>query len=361
MPHPAFLPAAPLLPRHAAPLRAAACRPRMTLLSDVSARARADTRLLLAASSRVLSVAAVVAALSLPLDGASAAGAGGRVGGSSFRSPRMSRPAPRAPARSPSYGGGYGYSYGYGGGYSMPGLFLNPFIMPIGGFGMGGFGSLLLFATAGAFLYESFAARKADQELGEQADPKTAVAVLKVGLLANARPLQLDLDAMARSADTASPAGLRYVLQQTATALLRNPDYWMYAAVDVRQARLSDAESQFTQLALEERLKLGEETLSNADGRRTEAPRARAGETDVTKAPSEYIVVALLVAAAGDLVTKLPKVVDGTKDVDRALRALAAVSKDQVQAVEVVWAPQSLKDTLSQQEMLMDHPELRRL
>lgn len=335
---------------------------KMSLADDLLSRAKEDTALLLRHSGKVLSVAALIAALSLPLDPTLAASGGGRVGGSSFRSPSMSRPAPpRMSAPSGGYGGGYGYSYGYGGGYSMPGLFLNPFIMPIGGFGFGGFGGILLFATAAAFLYESFSTRVQEKQIEDEVDPKTAVTVLKVGLLATARALQVDLDTLARSADTSTVSGLRYVLGETVTALLRNPDYWMYGSVDVKQARLSQAEEEFNRVSLEERLKLDEETLSNAAGRRVEAPRAAATRTDISKAPNEYIVVSLVVAAAGNLVTKLPKSIDSTNDVNRALRALAGVSKDSLQAVEVIWAPQSLRDTLSEREMLGDHPELRRL
>lgn len=331
----------------------------MSLASDMLARAQADTALLLRHTGKALAVAAVVAALSLPLDPSLAARGGGRIGGSGFRSPSMSRgyaPRPSAPSR-----GGGGYSYGYGGGYGMPGLFLNPFIMPIGGFGFGGFGSLLLFATAAAFLFESVQRRSEETEVQDAADPKTSVAVLKVGLLATARGVQVELDTLARSADTATVSGLRYVLDETVTALLRNPDYWIYGSVDVKQARLSQAEGEFNRRALEERLKLDEETLSNTRGRRAEAPRATASRADMSKAPSEYIVVSLVVAAAGNLITKLPKSVDSANDVSRALRAMAGVSANSLQGVEVIWAPQSLKDTLTQQELLADHPELRRL
>lgn len=268
-------------------------------------------------------------------------------------------PRPSAPSR--GYGGG---SYGYGGGFGMPGLFLNPFIMPIGGLGFGGFGgfgSLLLFGTAAAFLSQSVGRRSEEAELQNATDPKTSVAVLKVGLLATARGLQVDLDTLARAADTATVSGLRYVLDETITALLRNPDYWIYGSMNVKQARLSQAEGEFNRLALEERLKLDEETLSNTRGRKAEAPRASSSRTDMSKAPSEYIVVSLVVAAAGNLVTKLPKSIDSATDVNRALRAMAGVSADSLQGVEVVWAPQSLRDTLTEQELLADHPELRRL
>lgn len=241
---------------------------------------------------------------------------------------------------------------------------MSPFIMPggfgLGGFGFGGFGTLFLFATAAAFLLESVKSRSAEREIENVENPVTAVAVVKVALLANARELQVTLDNLARTADTSTIRGLRYVLSETATALLRNPDYWTHASVSITAPRLQAAETTFEEAALKERLKLSEETLTNTRGMTGESARASQGK-DLTNVPSEYIVVSIVTAASGALVTRLPKVVDAVPDVNRALSALAAVGSDDLQAVEIVWAPQSLRDVLTEQELLQDHPELRRL
>lgn len=321
-------------------------------------RAAADTKLLATYGSRVAAVAALVATLALPLDPALAARGGGRVGGSSFRSAPSMRAAPRS-----GYSGGGGIPGGYGGGYygAGPSVFMSPFFLPFGGFGLGGFGSLFLFASAAAFLYDAVRTKTEEGEYAEAVDPVTAVTVLKVGLLASARELQVSLDALGRSADTTSISGLRYVLGETVTALLRHPDFWMYGSSNVQQARLSKAEGEFNKLSLEERLKLDEETLTNAGGRQSELERASATTTDLGDVPNEYIVVSLVVAAAGDLITRMPKTIDSTADLDRALRALAGVTEDSLQGVEVVWAPQSLKDSLTERQLLADHPELKRL
>lgn len=321
--------------------------------AELAARARADAALL----ARGAAAAALAAVLALaPADPAEAARGGGRVGGSGFRAPSVQRAVPRAPAA--RYGGGGLGGFGYG-----PSVYVSPFFMPFGGFGMGGggIGTLLLFGTAAAFLYSSVATKVEDREFEEAVDPATAVVTLKVGMLATARGLQVDLDTMGRTADTASAAGLRAVLEETVVAMLRNPDYWAYGAVKVDSARLSRAEDKFNRLCLEERLKLEEETLTNAAGRRAESARASATTGDLRQAPGEFIVVTIIAAASGDLITQMPKVIDSAKDVNRALRALGGVSKDSLQGVEVIWAPQSLKDTVTSQELLADHPELRRL
>lgn len=319
---------------------------------------------------KMLAVAALAFVLAFPMDSLAARG-GARMGGSQFRAPpqqQRSAPSPRSYG-SPSYYGPSVPSYGYGGyGYGYgPSIFLNPFVAPIGpvGFGLGGFGGLLAFATVMSLVTSAVRSRSATAAEGEggitSADPTTTVALIKVGLLSSARSLQVDLDTLARTADTTTPSGLTFLLQETATALLRHPDYWAYSSSTARTKSLSKAESEFNRIALQERLKLKEETLTNTGGRRYEAPRASAKDTDLEKAPSEYIVVSLVVAGSGDLVKQLPRRIDSVSDVDRALRAVASVSADSLQAVEIVWAPQSLRDTLSEQEMLSDHPELKRL
>lgn len=312
---------------------------------------------------KTAAVAAVVALLAAPLNAAWAASGGGRIGGSQFRSPPMRS----APAPSRSYGGGMystpppslGYGYGYG--YGAPSIYVNPFIAPVGvGIGFGGLGTFLTIAFVASLIGSALRSR-ANAAVESAADPTTAVAVFKVGLLSSARGLQMDLDTLARSADTSTTSGLSAVLEDTVTALLRHPDYWTHASVSVRSAPLSKAEAEFNRSALEERLKLDEETLINTSGRKRELSRASARDSDVSKAPGEYIVVTAVVAADGTVVPRLPKQISSVADVDRALRAFASLPANDLQAIEIIWAPQSMRDTLSEREMLNDHPELRRL
>lgn len=300
-------------------------------------------------------VAALAGLLSISsVDQALAASGGGRVGGSSFRSPAQTYSAPPG-AVSP----GYGYGGGYGGGFFGPGIMFAPVIAPIGGFG--GLGTILLAGTAAAFLYRSVQERNAEAEFAEAVNPRTAVVTLKVGLLSTARALQLDFDMVARSADTSSVRGLRYVLEEAILALMRNPDYWTHGSVSIQEAQLDAAEDLFNQRCMEERLKIGEETLTNVGGSRREAERANATQADMSVAPSEYIVVSIVGAAAGNIAERLPSEIKSPEDLKNALGILGAVSVDDLQGVEVIWAPQSLKDTLTLREMLADHPELRQL
>lgn len=176
----------------------------------------------------------------------------------------------------------------------------------------------------------------------------------QIGCLGIARSLQKDLDKIAERADTSSPEGLHYVLQETVLSLLRHPDYCVYGASEARSTDLDGAEELFNEMSLDERSKLGGETLVNSGGVRKSGARAGPA-SDMT---NEYIVITIIVAAEGNL--KLPKV-NNLEDLKTALKRLGAVRADGIQAVEVLWTPQQDGDTLTQQELLRDYPLLNNL
>ncbi len=291
-------------------------------------------------------------------DGALAARGGGRIGGGSFRAPTRSLPSP---SRGPSgYGGGYG-----GGGYYPGGGFGFPFLLPFFGFGGGAgglFGIFIAIAVAN-FLIRSFRnAGVGDDGSSPYSDnPAVSVARLQVGLLAQARGLQADLNQIAETADTGSSAGLTKVLQETTLSLLRHPEYWAYADAESDQTRLASAEQVFNQLAIAERSKFTGETLSNVNAQISQAPAKKAlsgngkGELAATEAPGEYIVATVLLASQGKL--KLPPI-SSQADVRQALNQIGAVSSEQLMAVEVLWTPQVSGETLSADELIAEYPNL---
>lgn len=296
-------------------------------------------------------------------DGALAARSGGRIGGGSFRAPTRTYSPPSRTYAPPS-GGGYGYypSYGYpGGGFGFP--FILPFV------GIGGFGSLftvLIFLSIAGFLVRSFRSAVSNGGIdgsGGYDSPGVSVAKVQVGLLSEARSLQADLDRLAQTADTSTSAGLTQLLQETTLSLLRHPEYWVYAGGETQQARLEAAELQFNRLALAERSKFAEETVTNYNNLlRGASPTgtlpASGGALAQSNEPGEFILVTLLVAAQGRI--QLPAI-NSTDDVRRALSALGAVNSDRLMAVEVLWTPQAEGDTLSTDDLLANYSELRRI
>lgn len=291
--------------------------------------------------------------------GAWAASSGGRIGGGSFRTPSRTYAPPSRTYTSPGgYGGGYGGGYYPGGGFGFP--FLVP-IFGVGG-GFGGLFSILLFMAVAGFLVRTFRSIQTSGD-GYDVGASTTVSLtkLQVGLLSEARSLQADLNRIAEVADTGSSSGLAQVLQETTLALLRHPEYWMYASGQTQLTSLTSAENQFNRLALAERSKFSSETLSNVDNllKHAAAQQALQGTGELAtldKDPGEYIVVTLLVASQGKL--QLPAV-NNSQDLRQALSQLGAVSSDNLLALEVLWTPQAEGDTLSSEEVVAQYPDLK--
>lgn len=269
-----------------------------------------------------------------------AARSGGRIGGGGFRTPRTT--APR--------GGG-------GGGYRSPGGGIGfPFLFPF--FGFGGFGSLFSILVVLALANFVINSLRGNGVLGGgdgagQSNPRVTVAKVQVGLLADARELQQELTQLARSANTGMASGRAKVLQESALALLRHPEYWVYAAADGQQLALDSAESRFNQLALSERSKFGEETLSNVDSQMNQRDLKT---SESGSAPSEYILVTLIAGVEGKL--SLPSI-RSSDDLRQALQAVAGVGSDRLMAVEVLWTPQAEGDSLTSDDLLAAYPDLK--
>lgn len=274
-----------------------------------------------------------------------AARSGGRIGGGSFSRPaptRSYRSAPRSDYRysQPVYGGGFGF----------------PFLVPLFSFG-GGFGGLFTIILLGVIANFLISAFRQFREAGEEAEaenPVVSVHTVHVGLLAEARELQEDLNKLALTADTQTPEGLAKVLQEATLALLRHPEYWVYANATSQDTRLLQAETVFNQLALSERSKLAAETLSNY----RQTIQQRTITPPLAQEVGDYIVVTLLVAAVGKLA--LPTI-NSDLDLRQALQQLGGIGSDRLLAVEILWQPQAKGDTLTGEELLLAYPTLKHL
>lgn len=280
---------------------------------------------------------------------------GGRMGGSSFKS-SPSSPSRSAPSNSGYSGSSNGYYNNSGGG---GGFFFLP--MFFGGGGGGLFTILLLVIVAGAIM-QAFRGRGDGAGITGM-DSKVTVAKIQVGLLSSARSLQQELTYLALESDTSSVEGLASVTRETAIALMRHPEYWVYVSSANENTKFDLAEQKFNSLVMSERSKLNAEVLSNVGGRvlqgKTAAALPSTGSLEL-EAPSEYIVVTLLLAVAGDTLSKLP-VLRSSEDLQSALSAIGSVPSDNLLAVEVLWEPQSEEYTLTTDEILTIYPDLVRI
>ena len=289
---------------------------------------------------------------------AMAARTGGRIGGGSFSAPSRSYSSPSGGGYGGGYSGGYrspGYGYG-GGGFGFP------FLLPFVGYGGGGLFSILIFFAIASFIVRSFQSAVVGSEEGYGSTSTVSVAEVQVGLLANARELQPELNRLALTADTSTASGRATVLQEATLALLRHPEYWVYGATNSQKASLEAAEAKFNQFSLTERSKFTAETLTNVDNVIDESQKALGGETKDGALQlkegdtGEYIVATVIVGATGNL--DLPTI-NGTDEMRQALQQIGSLGSDRLLAVEILWTPQADGDTLSSDDILAYYPNLK--
>ncbi|QFZ90978.2 DUF1517 domain-containing protein [Synechococcus elongatus] len=298
---------------------------------------------------RLLVVVLLVGSLTLSAAQSAWAARGGRIGGGSFSAPSRSFSSP-----SRSFSGGGGGYYRGGGGFGFP--FVLPFFFGGGG---GLFGFLVMIAIAGFLLRAFQNAGGGDgnnARLAPVSNSQVAIAQVQVGLLAGARSLQSDLEALAMRANTNSKTGLANVLQETTLALLRHPEYWAYGSAEAQRVTWGTAENAFNRLTLMERSKFSGEGISNVDGQVQRSTRTATAIDPLSQAPAEYIVVTLLVAAAIKL--NLPAL-NSTTDLQLALRQIGAIGSDNLLAVEVLWSPDSETESLTREDLMANYPDLR--
>ncbi len=290
---------------------------------------------------------------------AMAARSGGRIGGGSFRAPSRSYSTPRSAPRGGGYvSPGYGYGGGFGGGFGFP------FLLPFVGFGGGGLFSIIIFIAIANFLVRSFrSAGVGESSVYGAASSKVSVAEVQVGLLANARELQPELNRLALTADTSSAVGRATVVQEATLALLRHPEYWVYGSTNSLKTDIDSAEAKFNQFSLTERSKFTNETLSNVDSViSNDEQKALGGESEAGAIQlkegdnGEYIVATVIVGATGNL--NLPEIND-SDTMRQALQQIGSIGSDRLLAVEILWTPQADGDTLSSDDILAYYPNLK--
>jgi len=283
------------------------------------------------------------------------AASGGRIGGGSFQTP-----APR----SQNYGGYGGNNLrGYGGGYRGGGIGF-PFLLPIFGFGGGGiFGLLILMSIVGvivnSFKNSSNFSNSSNQSIVSQsANPsKVSLIQFQIGLLASAKEIQLNLRELASSSNTSTSSGLQRILQDTTLSLLRKSELWVYSNIETGSVPFATAESTFNRISITERSKLKAELTSNYSGQISTPTNneSNPGDSDST---NEYIAITILVATKKDL--RLKNSVNNELITD-ALRVLGAISSDDLIALEVIWQPDGEGETLKEEELIIQYPNLKHL
>jgi uncharacterized membrane protein len=185
------------------------------------------------------------------------------------------------------------------------------------------------------------------------------VTMVMLGLDWRARRfVQSELERIAKTADTSSRQGLVLALRQTALALRRCRDSWVYSGAFNAQPMLTnDAESLFHTQVEQARASFQHEIVRNTDGKISgrSAPELVAR----TEEGEGFVVVTLVVASRSELYDLA--YANNPEQLRAALEALSGVTSADLVAMEVVWSPADENDRMSSVELEAHYPNLHRL
>ncbi|MBW4473011.1 MAG: DUF1517 domain-containing protein [Stenomitos rutilans HA7619-LM2] len=179
------------------------------------------------------------------------------------------------------------------------------------------------------------------------------VSRLQVALRSRAKRLQTQFSAIALRANTATPEGLFELLQETATVLLENADFWTHVlacsqTVDSRE----EAEALFNKFSLQERAKFSAETLTNVNGVISQQP----AEAPNANTDPAFIVVTLVLGTADD--QPLFNEIYSTSLLRDVLEDISLVRSRFLLAFELLWTPQDSLDCLTEADLKADYADL---
>jgi uncharacterized membrane protein len=289
--------------------------------------------------------------------------------GGGWSSPRSAPTRPYSAPPPPSYGPSM----------PSPGFGVLPFLLPFlgwgggggagfmggGGFGLGGILGLLIVlgivVVLGRVLLQNLATARRNRLDGSSSGvlggERYAVVKCQLALLSTARSLQRDLQTYAGTASTDTVTGLASAMQDVVMALMRHGDYWRYGVVQVQAAAtLDDAERAFNQVVSQERAKLSEELTVNVDGVRRQAQRSESAPSNEV---GQYLVVTLIAATGYPEFTAYQT--PSPKDIEGTLQRLSTLLTSDLLAFEVMWSPENPDDSLTEDELIAEYPDLSAL
>ncbi len=183
------------------------------------------------------------------------------------------------------------------------------------------------------------------------------VSQLSLGVDWRARKaLQETLTRLAQSGNTGTPQGLANLLRETVLALRRAELSWLYvSSKTLGPISQQNAEAQFQQLATSARAAFQHELVRGAGGQAATtqaAPELRAHSNE-----GEGTVVVHLIIATYRPIHALPS--PDANQIRAALDNRAALTADQLGALEVVWSPAAESDRMSTAELEQFYPDMR--
>ena len=270
-----------------------------------------------------------------------------------------SRSSTSSSSRTSSSGGGYSGRRSGGGGFFF-----------FGGMGSGaGHGCsggaaslvsiivLLIIVVVVIFVIRKVMAAARGAGGGGHGEPKATVLKLQLGLFSIAKEVQDELNRLARSGQVGSSKGEAALLRGAALSLMRKLDAARYGNLEkVDGLSISAAEARFGAMATNERAKYdiegvrADEAGVHEDGNRP----AEAFEV------SEYIVATLIVATTMNEPFKNVSLND-LEQARAALQQIANIPAMGLLGMEVIWVPDDPQGVVTEDDLLMNWPELTSL
>ncbi|MCB9593267.1 MAG: DUF1517 domain-containing protein [Sandaracinaceae bacterium] len=311
---------------------------------------------------------AALLALFMVAGDATAQSSGGSFGGGSFGRGASSG---GGGSSSGSWGGGSSSGSGsWGGGSSNSGWGSNSTPTSSSGGGGGGFGlgglCCLVFIVGIIGLVvvgKMFGSKKGGSGAKASGGPAAYhgpdamhVSRLSIGIDWRARrDVQGTLTRLAQSGDTSSPQGLANLLRETVLALRRAEMSWLYIAQENSGPMApQSAEQQFHQIANNVRARFQKETVRAGWGGGVQ--QQDAGAMQANKNEGEGTVVVSLIIASYRPLAAMQN--PDANQLRTALDNRAALTADQLGALEVVWSPSEENDRMSSAELEQNYPEM---
>lgn len=283
------------------------------------------------------------------------AASGGRSGGGSFQRSEPSRQSPPSRSSEPSRSRDSYSSPPY---YQERGTYTSsPSYSEVDLVSTVIFIVVILVLGVGSFLFA-----KVSEMMPEEGDdlilPKdvrndrVTVSKIQIALYATARSVQSEIRELSESADFDSKEGLRHFLRESLIILQRNADAWCYALGDSQVYDRNTAIEKFDALSTAERVKFSAETFSRV-GNQKKVKNVFQNDAEVP----EFIIVTLLIGTEHDKPLFNP--IKTRDDVRNALTACLGITTTYLLTVELLWTPESDRDSLTKDDLLAKYTDLR--
>ncbi|MBW4534642.1 MAG: DUF1517 domain-containing protein [Pleurocapsa minor HA4230-MV1] len=290
---------------------------------------------------------------------------GGRSGGGSFRSRSSSSSNTTRRSRSSRgknhnntviiHNSSYHRAYGHGGDINLLDLLF----------------FLVFFGIFGCIAYTIYAQnqvsrkvrKRESREETELKNRQVTISKLHIALTAEAIAISKQLSQLTLSIDTNTQQGLIELLQESMIILLRNSEHWTHISSRSFPIKMDKAEAAFNRLSIAQRSKFSCETVSNINGKIRDYTDETRNEShnqanDNLNLPA-YVVVTILIGSAGE--EPLFHRIHSCEELKLTLEKLAVISEDDLMKLEVLWTPQSEDEPLTNDEFILEHPDMIQL